>query len=147
MRKLLSIIIMILASASSAMAQTGLYSNAVFKGKIVPKRQMVVTEVRGAGMSTYRLDYYHGVQFHTDMASVNKVAALVSADILAADSAETEKVDGILTYALVRLKPYRKVRRYLCYQARLAGSSWIITVLYLEGDATPEDLRNMFETQ
>ena len=60
---------------------------------------------------------------------------------------ETEKVGDLLTYALVQPAPSGKTNRFLCYQAREADGEWKLTLLYLEGPATLEDLRKMFEKQ
>ena len=108
---------------------------------------MIVTEARGESMTTYKLDYYHSVRFQVDEVTAKQVAELILADASDAQSAETETTGELLTYALIQPKPFARVRRYLCYQARPAGSAWIITILYLEGSATLEDLRSMFEKQ
>ena len=73
--------------------------------------------------------------------------ALVEADADEAAVKETEKVDGLLTYALVQPAPSGKMNRYLCYQARKIEDKWKVTLLYLEGAATLDDLKNMFEKQ
>ena len=138
---------MILLVAGTASAQRGLNCLPVFRGKVVPLERMVTTEVRGGGMATYKLDYYRGVSFQADTAVARKVAALVTADAEAARSCQTEKAGDLLVYALIELKPDRKVNRYLCYQARSSGFIWVITLLYLEGVATLEDLHSMFEKQ
>ena len=75
------------------------------------------------------------------------MAALIEADANAASTKETEKVGDLLTYALVQPASSRKTNRYLCYQARRMGDEWKVTLLYLEGPATVEDLRNMFDKQ
>ena len=124
-----------------AFAQKGLNCYPVFRGKVIPERQMVMTEVRGDGLATYKLNYYRSVRFHVDTLTARKVAALV-----AADSAETEKTGDLLTYGLIQLKPFGVMRRYLCYQARKTEfQGWMITIIYLEGSATLQDLRSMFE--
>ncbi len=138
---------MMLLVAGTASAQRGLNCHPVFRGKVVPLERMVTTEVRGGGMATYKLDYYRGVSFQADTALARKVAALVTADAEAARSCQTEKTGDLLVYALIELKPDRKVNRYLCYQARSTGFIWVITLLYLEGVATLEDLHSMFEKQ
>lgn len=138
---------MMLLVAGTASAQRGLNCHPVFRGKVVPLERMVTTEVRGGGMATYKLDYYRGVSFQADTALARKVAALVTADAEAARSCQTEKTGDLLVYALIELKPDRKVNRYLCYQARFTGFIWVITLLYLEGVATLEDLHSMFEKQ
>ena len=131
-----------------AFAQKGLNCYPVFRGKVIPERQMVMTEVRGDGMATYKLNYYRSVRFHVDSLTARKVAAMVEADAVAADSAETEKTGELLTYGLIQLKPFGVMRRYLCYQARETEfQGWMVTIIYLEGSATLQDLRSMFEKQ
>ena len=137
----------LLLFSGAAFAQRGLNCYPVFRGKIVPARRMVVTEARGESMATYKLDYYHSVQFQVDEETALKVAELIQADADDAQSAETEMTGELLTYALIQPAPFSRVRRYLCYQARPAGPAWIITILYLEGSATIDDLRSMFEKQ
>ena len=138
----------LLLSTGAAFAQKGLNCYPVFRGKVIPEKQMVMTEVRGDGMATYKLSYYRSVHFQVDTLTARKVAAMVEADALTADSAETEKTGELLTYGLVQLKPLGSIRRYLCYQARPTDyHACIITMIYLEGSATLQDLRSMFEKQ
>lgn len=138
----------LLLFSGAAFAQKGLNCYPVFRGKVIPERQMVMTEVRGDGMATYKLDYYRSARFHVDSLTARKVAAMVEADAVAADSAETEKTGELLTYGLIQLKPFGIMRRYLCYQARETEfKGWMITIIYLEGSATLQDLRSMFEKQ
>ena len=133
--------------SGAAFAQRGLNCYPVFRGKIVPAKRMIVTEARGESMATYKLDYYHSVQFQVDEETAKKVAELIQADAADAQSAQTEMTGELLTYALIQPTPFARVRRYLCYQARPVGAAWIITILYLEGSATLDDLRSMFEKQ
>lgn len=137
----------LLLFSGAAFAQRGLNCYPVFRGKIVPAKRMIVTEARGESMATYKLDYYHSVQFQVDEETAKKVAELIQADAADAQSAQTEMTGELLTYALIQPTPFARVRRYLCYQARPVGAAWIITILYLEGGATLDDLRSMFEKQ
>lgn len=147
MKKTVLCLAMLLLFGGTAFAQRDLNVYPVFRGKVVPTERMVMTEVRGGGMVTYKLDYYRGISFRADTATALKVAELVAADAKTAVSCETEKEGALLTYALIVLKPDRKINRYLCYQARPEGFIWKITILYLEGSATLEDLHSMFEKQ
>lgn len=137
----------LLLFSGAAFAQRGLNCYPVFRGKIVPAKRMIVTEARGESMATYKLDYYHSVQFQVDEETAKKVTELIQADAADAQSAQTEMTGELLTYALIQPTPFARVRRYLCYQARPVGAAWIITILYLEGSATLDDLRSMFEKQ
>ena len=147
MKKIVISLMALLLLTVSASAQRDLKCYPVFQGKIVPGKQMVVTEVRGSSMAAYKLDYYRGVSFQADETLAKQVAALVESDAAATESAQTEKVSGFLTYALVQPVSKRKSNRFLCYQARPIGEQWKVTLLYLEGPATLEDLRKMFEKQ
>ena len=146
MKKIVLCFAMLLAAAT-AFGQRGLNCYPVFRGKLVPTERMITTEVRGGGMATYKLDYYKGITFQVDTATALKVAELVEADAGAAVSCETEKKGDLLTYALIQLKPSGKTNRFICYQARSTGYTWMVTLLYLEGVATLEDLHSMFEKQ
>ena len=147
MKRLLICITALLLFSGAAFAQRGLNCYPVFRGKIVPAKRMIVTQARGESMATYKLDYYHSDQFQVDEETALKVAALIQADAAEAQSAQTEMTGELLTYALIQPKPFARVRRYLCYQARPVGPEWLITILYLEGGATLDDLRTMFEKQ
>ena len=148
MKKILTtFLFLLLLGTGIASAQRDLKSYPVFQGKVVPEKQMVATEVRGGSMALYKLDYYRGVSFQVSGPLASQVAALVGQDAENALSHETEKTGDLLTYALIQPKSKGKAHRYLCYQAQPAGSDWKVTLLYLEGPATLEDLRNMFEKQ
>ena len=147
MKKILTSILALLLFVSAAFAQRDLNCYPIFQGKVVPERQMVVTEVRGSSMSTYKLDYYRGVSFQADTLLARKVATLLRADASAANATETETVGEMLTYALIQPKTRGRIHRYLCYQARPVDGQWKVTILYLEGSATLADLRGMFEKQ
>ena len=147
MKKLIICILSMLMFSGAAMAQRGLNCFPVFRGKVVPSNRMIVTEARGESMATYKLDYYHSVQFQAGEDIAKKVAELIMADAADAQSSQTEMTGDLLTYALIQPTPFARVRRYLCYQARPAGPAWVITILYLEGSATLNDLYSMFEKQ
>ena len=147
MKKTIVTLMALLLLALSASAQRDLNCYTVFQGKVVPRKQMVVTEVRGSSMAAYQLDYYRGISFLANEALTRKVAALVEADADGAAVNETEKVGDLLTYALVQPLSTGKMNRYLCYQAREVGDKWKVTILYLEGTATLDDLRKMFDKQ
>lgn len=147
MKKILTCIMALLLFASAAFAQRDLNCYPVFQGKVVPEKQMVVTEVRGSSVAAYKLDYYKGISFQVGEDLAARVASLIEEDAAAADVRETEKTGTLLTYALIQPKTKGRIHRYLCYQARPVDGQWKVTILYLEGTATLADLRGMFENQ
>lgn len=147
MKKLFICIIVSFLFSATAFAQRDLACYPIFRGKIVPRKQMVITEVRGGKLLPYKLSYYYGANFQVSAEMAGKVSELVSADAAAAESVETEFVGDFLTFALVQPESSDKFNRYLCYQARPAGKEWKVTILYLEGPATLQDLYSVFEKQ
>lgn len=131
----------------AAHAQRDLESYPVFQGKVVPGKEMVVSEANGFVLSDYKLSYYRSVSFTVGPDTFSKVAAMVEIDAVNAPFKETEKVGGMLTYALVQPKSAGKKNRYLCYQARKEEDKWKVTLMYLEGSATLDELRKMFDNQ
>lgn len=63
MKRLIVLILMAALLPHAAIAQTGLHSDAVFKGQVVPQNAMVEVKVRGRTLSRYRLTFYHSVRF------------------------------------------------------------------------------------
>ncbi|MCR5244175.1 MAG: DUF6108 family protein [Bacteroidales bacterium] len=147
MKRILLTLISALLLSTVAFAQKGLNCYPVFQGKIVPWKNMIVTEARGHTISEYRLSYYRGVSFKASDELAAKVASLVEQDAARALVKESEKVEGLLTYALVQPKSEGSINRYVCYQARKVEDGWMLTLMYLEGPATLDDLKNMFEKQ
>lgn len=54
MKRLIVLILMAALLPHAAIAQTGLHSDAVFKGQVVPQNAMVEVKVRGRTLSRYR---------------------------------------------------------------------------------------------
>ena len=113
MKKIIICLMSLLLFTGAAFAQKGLNCCPVFRGKVIPERQMVLTEVRGDGMATYKLSYYRSVRFQADTLTARKVAALVEADALPSDSAETEKRGEVWSSRLDRPQPRGWQRRVL----------------------------------
>lgn len=144
MKKLACLAVLILFSFS-AFAQRGLNCNAVFRGKVVPSNRMIETEVRGESVSTYKLSYFHSIKVQVDEVTATKIAGIIELDVDNAVSAETEYDGDRLIYAMVELQPFRRVNRYLCYQLKQTAGAEAITIIYLEGSASLNELHHMFE--
>ena len=147
MKKIVLILSTLLMLGGQAFAQKDLHSREAFRGGIIPKKEMVRTEVKGGSLSSYKLAYYLGVSAPATTEQVSRLAALVEADSEGALLSEMEKTAELLTYALIEPEGNGKYHRYLCWQARPDGDRWKVTLLYLEGQATVEELKNMFKKQ
>jgi hypothetical protein len=139
-------------------AQSGLHINQLFEGKIVPKRQMVETLIRGKAISKYRLSYFHSVRFKADDALVKKIDHLAVRDFVNdSEKLKDRKPDSRGFYhsnsmkmargrksftQMYELAPHGSTNRYLCYKV----VNDLMTVIYMEGTVTSlDELREIFK--
>lgn len=140
-------ILILMTLSVAAFAQKDMHSSGIFHADVVPRDRMVRTEVRGGEIRKFKLDRYLGVSFDADSVLLESVAGLVEADASSALSSETEHVGEVLTYALLQMPSKNSSNRYLCYQARQSEDVWKVVLLYLEGPASQDELKSMFEQQ
>ncbi len=144
MKRLLAIIAILLAGVS-AKAQEGLFVEDLFNGDIISYKMMKRAFIHGSQLKPYKLDTYKSLSFTVDESILHTVEVLVLRDAYDAVDKQMDYVGEHLSYALVSL-PQSGVgaNRYLCYQAKEIKGLWDVTVVYLRGSATLEDLNNMF---
>ena len=94
MKKLIVLILMAALLPLSALAQSGLHSDAVFKGLVVPQSSMVEVKVKGRTLSRYRLTFYHSVRFNATAQQKASIDNLIERDARQAVSTETRKPVG-----------------------------------------------------
>lgn len=139
------IIIFLLCAVTSAFAQEGLYVEDLFEGRVIPAKLMKRTFISGTKLQPYKLDTYKSLQFQTGEGTFHTVEMLVVKDSYTATDKETEFTGDHLTYAVISLpQTYTGLNRFLCFQAREDKGVWDVTVVYLRGSATVEDLETMF---
>ena len=144
MKRLLAIIAILLAGVS-AKAQEGLFVEDLFNGDIISYKMMKRAFIHGSQLKPYKLDTYKSLSFTVDESMLHTVEVLVLRDAYDAVDKQMDYVGEHLSYALVSLPQSGvEANRYLCYQAKEIKGLWDVTVVYLRGSATLEDLNNMF---
>ena len=146
MNKKLILFILSLLFPLAAMSQDRLQSNAVFEGRIVPKTRMVETLVKGEYLMDYGLSLFRSVRMDVDDADLGRISDLILSDAAKAVSKETEIEHNRLRHALLALEPEPGGRCFLCFQSRPSAEEGMtsVIVLYMEGDTTLTDLKEMF---
>ncbi len=135
-----------LFSAWAACAQNGLHVEDIFEGKVVPRRQMKETVIRGEKLDPFNLEHFYSVAFAGDETVLQQVSARVLADSDLADDQEVHRDGGILTYAILTFEGKNRENRYVCYQCMLQeGGHYGFTLVYMSGPATLEDLKRLFK--
>ncbi len=97
--------------------------------------------VKEAKFVKYGIDLFErSVYRHIGTDDYDRMAGLVIADAKKAIAKEVIYKEGRLVYALLQMPPNGKVNRFIAFQS--AGKD--LTVVYMEGPATLEELEKIF---
>lgn len=171
-RKTLLIVALCLLSFLPARAQEGLQIDSLFR-EMSGGQDVAESIVTGSELRPYRLKYFRSISFKANAKMIARIARLIEAD--AVNGAEDTKIDyvgGQLNYAILRI-PSKGTREnvYVCFQAKkitdevitFGGPTGVVTgyvldekakgpfkkayvtVVYLRGKATMDDLNYMFK--
>lgn len=162
-------LICMIVSASVAKAQTGLQIDSLFSGKIIPKTRCIESIVRGGRLKEYKLDYFRSMRFKAGREEILKISSWLKEDAQLSEEQDSEYKEGVLVYMLLRIageKPKENI--YIGYQLKpvketvtvkekndkgevkeikketVSTKESNVTVVFLKGKATLEDLRKIF---
>ena len=154
MKRIVIIVMACLVASSAAMAQAGLNINRLFNEDLKTdewvtqelngKTEIIVTgnKAREMGLSTY-----HSVSInYGKKAEKETIEKLVLKDGAQALDKDVEYRNGQLYYGFFTLKPNKRNKRYIFYlNQNLAKKSPrnIVTVIYMEGKKSPEEVKKL----
>lgn len=147
MKRLLLILTALILSVWTASAQGRLQVNAVFDGKVVPAKQMKETFIVGSQLQPYNLRQYRSVSLTGDDAVLAEVTRRVLADADTATDQEVHYQGGNLIYAILTFQGDTDDNRYVCYQCATKAGRHSITLVYMTGPATLDDLKKLFKSK
>ena len=147
MRRILLIITALLLSIGTASAQGDLQVGAIFDGKVVPPKVMKETFIKSAQLDPFNLEQYHSVSFTGDDKVLEEVSRRVLADAENATDQEIHMNQGRLVYAILTFERANHDNRFICYQCVTKAGSHSITLVYMHGPATLDDLKKLFKTK
>ena len=137
-------------------AQSGYGINPVFDGKLVPSSRIKETYINGSQLAPYKLRVFRSVKFTATVDELARIQTLMLQDGKTAEDRQTEYAGGILTYALFRFRAEVRSSRndmltegnkYLCMQVFPKGNRYDVTLVYMSGDATLAELKQLFKNQ
>lgn len=153
MKRMILIAIGLFATLT-VLAQSGFQVNPVFNGKLVPKSRMEETFIEGSQLSPYKLRVFRSVKFTVTESEFSEIQTRLLEDARGAADRQTDYAGGKLCYAVLRFPvKVRSTRndtslvdgsKYLCLQAARKGDGYQVTLVYMSGDATLEDLKTIF---
>ena len=147
MRRILLIIIALMLSVWTASAQKGLQVGPIFDGKVVPSKIMKETVIKSAQLDPFNLEQYHSVSFTGDERILDEVTRRVLADAEKATDQELHMNGGHLVYAILTFNGTNHDNRFVCYQCVSKDGDYSITLVYMHGPATLDDLKRLFKTR
>ena len=147
MKRIIILTICLVTVLVETAAQKDMAVAPVFAGKVIPKKRMEETLVKGESIHKFKLSLFRSLKMEVSTAERDTIESLVLLDAPGMeDSSETEyeMKDGHLSYCIVSLPAQQK--RYLCYQCyESRPDTYQLTLVYIEGWATLKDLHRTFK--
>ncbi len=147
MKQYVLVAILALLAIPTLRAQNHLSAGALFRGELVTMDNCVFSDVTGKKLKAYNLDVFRSVRFSATEDEIIKVGNLVMADSRKQNvqTREIEYNEEKMVYALISFSADNEKNEYLGYQLKSAEGKYYVTVVFLRGDATAEDLRVIFK--
>ena len=145
MKQFIIIILTCLMATSTAVAQNGLNINQLFDGRF--KKATGATEiiVTGSRANEIGLKVYHSLSV-TNESQAELIESYVKKDGVQAVDKEVEYRNGQLYYGFYTMKSVKGNKRYIFFlNQNLARKSpkKVVTLIYMEGNATPEQIKKL----
>ncbi len=134
-------------SIGTASAQKDLQVGAIFDGKVIPPKVMKETFIKSAQLDPFNLEQYRSVSFTGDDKVLEEVTRRVLADAENATDHEIHMNKGKLVYAILTFVEANRDNRFICYQCVSKDGKNSITLVYMHGPATLDDLKRLFKTK
>lgn len=136
------LIIMLGLSFGHASAQTGLNIDNAFDGRFRSSPDAVETEISGSPLKNSALEVYRSITL-TDPALTGEIEELVIKDGADAETRQVRYIEGRLYYAYYIFKPVDNYRRYLFFINSFLKGGKKMTLIYMAGEATPEQIKKL----
>ena len=133
------------ALAPRAGAQGGLQIDSLFNGSLVPASKVTESVVSGRELKPYKLDYFRSLRFQATDEEVEKIVSWVVEDSLLALNKEIDSQDGHLIWALLTYPYLKDKNSFLGFQVKDVAGKHYVTVVYMTGKATRNDLAQIFK--
>lgn len=145
MKRLFSILIMLAAVASAALAQKNLKINQAFDGRYRDNPNVQEVYITGSQLRGYGLDIYHSLTLADMPKEAASIVKMVVADGKKAIDKEVVYRDGGLYYGFYQLPGTETRRRYIFYLNQSFARGSKIILVYMEGVASPQAVLRMLQ--
>ena len=147
MKRIFTIIVLMLALVVEAQSQTGLQIAGLFNGQYKRKNNAIEVVVKGKQLERYRLKVFRSLTVKNDPKDFERIEKLVEQDAKNAISKETGRIGERLYYAFYCFPPEKNHYRYLFYRNSSLRKTEPneLTLIYMEGNVTMDELKVMFK--
>lgn len=126
------------------MAQKNFSINSLFDGSYRNKKNATETLVKGSRLDEYGLDIYHSLVVTDSEADATKIERLVLKDGSRARRKEQTFRKGQLYYGFYIFSK-SEYNYYIFYLNKLLNGGNSVTLIYMEGEATPSQIERMLK--
>ncbi len=147
MKRIIPLLLMLLLALPQAVAQRGLHIDQLFGSELRNRKGSTEVLVTGREAARYGLTLFRSLTFQASQEEMLWTESLVRADRAGATSMEEARRNARLYYGFYELKAQPEGKgRYLFYRnGQLEkGSAGKLTVIYMEGTATIDELKRRF---
>ena len=147
MKKVFTIIILMLAFVVEAQSQTSLQIAELFNGSYKRKDNAIEIVVKGNQLERYKLEVFRSLTIKNDPKDFERIEKLVEQDEKHAISKETGHIGERLYYAFYCFSPQKGRFRYIFYRNSSLRKTELneLTLIYMEGNVTMDELKVMFK--
>ena len=147
MKRIFTIIILILAFVVEGHSHTGLQIAELFNGAYERKDNAIEVVVKGNQLERYKLEVFRSLTIKNDPKDFERIEKLVEQDEKHAISKETGHIGERLYYAFYCFSPQKGRFRYIFYRnsSLRKTESNELTLIYMEGNVTMDELKVMFK--
>lgn len=145
MKRLITLVMLWAIGASASVAQDRLNIGALFDGRYHDEPKASETQISGAKLEKYSLSLYRSLTLADMPEAADVIEPLVVKDGAGAVDREVSYRDGGLYYGFYQLKPRNGCQRYLFYLNQNRNKGNKIILIYLEGTASREKIKQMLK--
>lgn len=147
MKQNILLLILVFMTVPKLYAQDGLNVSRLFDGQYKQKTNAIEVLVKGRKLEPYKLTLFRSLTVKNAPVEFDQIEELVTRDGREALDKETGMIGGRLYYGFYRLPPKGECYRYLFFRnsSLRKVESDEVTVVYMEGYATLEELKQIFK--
>lgn len=147
MRRVILIMMVVCLAMPKMKAQEGLHISQLFDGRYKKEKNAVEVLVKGKKLEPYKLTLFRSLTVKNAPEEFEQIEKWITHDARQALDKETGMIGGKLYYGFYCLPPQKDQYRYLFFRNSSLRKieSNEVTVVYMEGYTTLEELKNIFK--